>query len=38
MESVGESFKSARKNQEIDINTVSQDLKIDITYHMNMII
>jgi len=28
MESVGESFKSARKNQEIDLNTVSQDLKI----------
>ena len=28
MESVGESFKSARNNQEIDLNTVSQDLKI----------
>ena len=28
METVGESFKSARKNQKIDLNTASQDLKI----------
>ena len=28
METVGESFKRARKNQKIDLNTVSQDLKI----------
>ena len=28
METVGESFKSARNNQKIDLNTVSQDLKI----------
>ena len=28
METVGESFKRARKSQKIDLNTVSQDLKI----------
>ena len=28
METVGESFKSARKSQKIDLNTVSQELKI----------
>ena len=28
METVGEFFKSARKNQKIDLNTVSQELKI----------
>ena len=28
METVGESFKKARKSQKIDLNTVSQDLKI----------
>ena len=28
METIGEFFKSARKNQKIDLNTASQDLKI----------
>ena len=32
METVGESFKRARKSQKIDLNTVSQDLKISESF------
>jgi len=36
METVGEFFKSARKNQKIDLNTASQDLKIPLNLLENI--